>query len=133
MIEGLTNVLTAKLKAQASEGEPDDTIESVALAGAAAIQRLIAERDSLRDLAAAQQRDLVALSAINEGLRRRMTLVRHQYVEFAKKILVQIEQFDEVIRDATRDNHVAAEAAGEHANLVALAHRLKPNTGHTRV
>jgi hypothetical protein len=132
MIEGLTNVLIQKSKAQASEGESDKTVESVALAGAAAIQRLIAERDSLRDCANAQQRDLVALSAINEGLRRRIALVRHQYVEFARKILAQLEQFDEVIRDATKDNQIAADAPDEHANLVALAHRLKPNTGHTR-
>ena len=68
MIEGLINVMTPKPQTQASESESDETIESVALAGATAIQRLIADRDSLRNCANAQQRDLVALSAINEDL-----------------------------------------------------------------
>ena len=48
MIEGLTSVITPKPQPQASEGESDGTMESVALAGAAAIPQLfggVRERD----------------------------------------------------------------------------------------
>ena len=132
MIDGLINVMTPKPQAQASEGEPDETMESVALAGAAAIQRLIADRDSLRNCANAQERDLVALSAINEDLRRRIALIRHHYVELGTRILTQLEQFDQATRDAMQDNQHAAPAPSEDANLVALAHRLKPSNGPLR-
>jgi hypothetical protein len=37
-------------QAQVSEGESNETVESVALAGAAAIQRLIADRDSVSQI-----------------------------------------------------------------------------------
>jgi hypothetical protein len=139
MIEGLTNVMTPKPQAQASEGEPDETMESVALAGAAAIQCLIADRDNLRSRANTQQRELVALSAINEDLRRRVALIRHHYVELGTRILTQLEQFDQATRDAmqadphtasaVQDNQHAAPTPSEDENLVALAHRLRPNNG----
>jgi hypothetical protein len=107
-------------------------MERVALAGAAAIQRLIADRDSARNFANAQQRDLMALNAINEDLRRRIGLIRHHYVELGTRILAQLEQFDQATRDAMQDNQVAVPAPSEDANLVALAHRLKPNNGPLR-
>ena len=75
-------------------------MESVALAGAAAIRHLIADRDNLRNRANAQQRELVALSAINEDLRRRVVLIRHHYIELGTRILTQLEQFDQATRDA---------------------------------
>ena len=131
MIEGLSNVMTPRT-AQVFEGESDETIESVALAGATAIQRLIADRDSLRNCANAQQRDLVALSAINDDLRRRVALIRHHYVELGTKILTQLEQFDQATRDAMLDIQGGAPAPSEDANLVALAHRLRPSNGASR-
>jgi len=130
MIEGLINVMTPRSQAQASEGESDETIEGVALAGAAAIQRLIADRDSARNFASAQQRDLVALNAINEDLRRRIAVIRRHYVELGTRILTQLEQFDQATRDAMQDNQHVAPAPD--ANLVALAHRLKPSNGLLR-
>jgi len=130
MIEGLTNVMTPKPQAQASEGESDETMESVALAGAVAIQRLISDRDNLRNRAKTQQRELVALSAINEDLRSRVALIRHYYVELGTQILTQLEQFDQATRDAMQENQQTAPAPSEDANLVALAHRLRPSHGH---
>jgi hypothetical protein len=132
MIEGLINVMTPKPQAEASEGESNESVESVALAGAAAIQRLIADRDGLRNCANAQQRDLVALSATNEDLRRRVALIRHHYVELGTRILTQLEQFDLATRDAMQDIQGAPPATSEDANLVALAHRLKPSNGPSR-
>jgi hypothetical protein len=130
MIEG-TNIITKKTSAHARGDESEQTVETVALAGAAAIERLIAERDLLKLRANAHQRDLVALSKINEDLRRCIALVRHNYLELGTKILAQVEQFDDAIRDATSDDRAAAEAPNDDANLIALAHRLKPNTGRT--
>ena len=132
MIEGLSNVMTPKPEAQVSNGGPDETIESVALAGASAIQRLIADRDNLRNYANLQQRDLVALSSVNEDLRRRVALIRHHYVELGTKILTQLEQFDQATRDAMLDIQGGAPASSEDANLVALAHRLRPSNGASR-
>jgi hypothetical protein len=130
MIEG-TNILRRSPVRTLPGGESEHTVETVALAGAAAIERLIAERDLLKLRANAQQRDLVALSKINEDFRRCIALVRHNYLELGTKILAQVEQFDEVIRDATSDDRAAAEAPNDDAKLIALAHRLKPNTGRT--
>jgi hypothetical protein len=129
MIEGLTNVMTPKPQAQTSEGEFDEAMESVAIAGAAAIQRLIADRDNLRNRANAQQRELVALSASNEELRRRVALIRHHYVELGTRILTQLEQFDQATRDAMQDNQQTAQAPSDDPNLVALARRLRPSNG----
>ena len=132
MIESLRNVMPPKPQDQVCEGE-SETMESVALAGAAAIQRLIADRDSARNFANAQQRDLVALNAINEDLRRRIGLIRHHYFELGTRILAQLEQFDQATREAMQDNpQVAVPAPSEDANLVALAHRLKPSNGPSR-
>ena len=131
MIEGLINVMNPKLQGISAD-ESDATLEKVALAGAAAIQRIIADRDELRNRANTKQRELVALSAINEDLRRRIALIRHHYVELGTRILAQLEQFDQAFREAMRDNQETAAAPSEHANLVALAHRLKPNTGSSR-
>jgi len=131
MIEGLINVMNPKPRGTPAD-ESDATLEKVALAGAAAIQRLIADRDELRNLANTQQRELVALSAINEDLRRRIALIRHHYVELGTRILAQLEQFDQAFRDAMRETQENAAAPSEHANLVALAHRLKPNTANSR-
>jgi hypothetical protein len=129
MIETLRQIIKPKPQAQLSEGGSDATIESVALAGAAAIQRLIADRDNLRDRVGAQQRELVTLTAANEELRCRLGLIRRQYLELGSRILAQLEQFDRVTREAIQDNQVPASTPQDDANLIALAHRLKPNSG----
>ncbi len=107
MIEGLSSVVTPPGtpagQAPASEQAADETIDSVALAGAEAIQRIIIDRNNLRSCASLQQRDLAALNAINQELRRRLGLIRHHYVELATRILTQLEQFDQATREATRD------------------------------
>lgn len=131
MIEGLINVMTPRPQGISAD-ESDANLEKVALAGAAAIQRIVADRDELRNRSNVQQRELVALSAINEDLRRRIALIRHHYVELGTRILAQLEQFDQAFREAMRETQETAAAPNEHANLVALAHRLKPNTGASR-
>jgi hypothetical protein len=129
MIETLRQIITPKPQARLSEGGSDETIESVALAGAVAIQRLIADRDNLRDRVGAQQRELVTLTAANEELRCRLGLIRQQYLELGSRLLAQLEQFDRVTREAIQDNQVPVSTPQDDANLIALAHRLKPNSG----
>jgi predicted nucleic acid-binding Zn-ribbon protein len=130
MIEGLTNIMAPKaISTQESDGE----LESAALLGAAAIQRLVAERDDFRRRITSQQRELVALSAINEDLRGRIALIRHHYVELGTKILAQLEQFDDAFREVAREAQEKVDNSTEQANLVALAQRLRPpSSRHAR-
>ena len=128
MIETPQRIITANRQAHASEGS-DETMESIALAGAAAIQRLIADRNNLRNCISAQQQDLIALSTANQELLGRLRLFRRLYLEFGTRILAQLEQFDKLTRDAIEDTRAVAPAPEDDANLVALAHRLKPTNG----
>lgn len=127
MIDGLINVMTPARQVHPLKGEADEALESAALTGAEAIQRIITDRNSLRTLANAQQRNLAALSATNEEFRRRLALLRRNYVELATTILAQLEQFDQATRHALRDHDHDAATQSDDANLVALAHRLKPD------
>ena len=131
MIDTLRHITTPDTAAQSTGGSSDAAIETVALAGVAAIQRLIADRNNLRACVNAQQHDLVALTVANEELRRRLGLVRQQYLELGSRILAQLEQFDRVTRQASANDPSPEPepATQEDANLIALAHRLKPNTG----
>ena len=121
MIENPTNIVAPKSVTQ-GDVSPDQTLEAVALAGAAAIQRLIAERDSYYQRMSNQQRDLVALRAINEDLQHRIALIRERYVGVGRIILAQLEQFDQ----ATREAMSPRSAPSNDANVLALAERFKP-------
>ena len=61
----------------------DQAVENAALAGAAAIQKLVAERNELRTRLAAQEQETAAYRALNNELRRRLLLVHQSYVELA--------------------------------------------------
>ena len=105
----------------------DDTLERVAIAGATAIQHIIAERNDLRNRTHVQQQELVALRAINEELRGRIALVHRQYIAFAKEIIANFEKFDRATRDAMLDKCNPATLPSDHADLIALANRFKPS------
>ncbi len=122
MIENLRQIITPKSQAHASESGPEETIENIALAGAAAIHQLISERDNLKACASAQQQDLVSLSAANEELRARLRLVRQQYLELGSRILMQLEQFDRITREALQDRHAPVTTPQKQRNLIVLAH-----------
>ena len=125
MIDGLKNALFAKDAADTHM--TDESLENIAIAGASAIQRLIADRDNLRNYVSTQQRDLIALTATNEELRRRIASIRHHYIELGTRILTQLEQFDQATRDLMQDKQPESVTVREEdANLVSLAHRLKP-------
>ncbi len=103
----------------------DQAIENAALAGAAAIQRLVAERNNLRNRLAAQQRELAAMRAFNEELRRRLYVLHQRYVEVAKKVVGQLEQFDGTIREVVQAGYNGAAPRQEPRNAAAsLVRRL---------
>jgi len=109
------------------EVKEEYTLESIAVAGASAIQRLISERDDLRVRANKQQGNLVQLTAANVELRRCIISIRQHYVELATKVLAQLEQFDHTTRDLMQERGDWPFAGrGADASLVSLAHRLKP-------
>jgi hypothetical protein len=122
MIDGRTSIIHPSEAAKEEYG-----LESIAVAGASAIQRLISERDDLRVRANMQHGDLVQLTAANVELRRCIISIRQHYIELATKVLSQLEQFDHATRDITQERQTrSVERRDEDANLVSLAHRLKP-------
>ena len=121
MIDGRTNIVDPSEAAK--EGQ---TLEAVALAGASAIKRLISERDDLRIRVNTQHGDLVHLTAANVELRRCIMSIRHHYIELATKVLAQLEQFDRATRDSMQERQDRSFDDRDDANLVSLAHRLKP-------
>ena len=92
MNKGLSKVLTLNPREEFQEDHIDDPVERVAVAGVAAIQLLITERDSLRSRAKTQGQDLAAFFA-----------VRNRYVELATGIIGQLEQPEQVTREAMQD------------------------------
>jgi hypothetical protein len=92
-----------EIEPPAGEFASSQAMESAALAGAAAIQRLVAECNALRMRVGQQEQDLVRLRGTNESVRRRFTLLHQRYVELAKKILGQLEQFDALIRETGQE------------------------------
>ena len=87
MTEGYINI---------AQVESDEELETAAVAGAAAVQRLIADRNNLRD-------ELAASRAAEEELRRRLAAQHQRYIELAKRIVAQLHQFDSSMRDALRE------------------------------
>ena len=87
MIEGYINV---------AQAESDEELETAAVAGAAAVQRLIADRNNLRS-------QLAASRAAQEELRQRLARLHQRYIELAKRVVAQLHHFDSTMRDALRD------------------------------
>src|SRR5262245_47515613 len=71
----------------------DQELESTAVAGAVAVQKLIADRNNLRD-------QLTASLAAQAELRRRLGLLHQQYVELATKVVAGMQHFDSAMRAA---------------------------------
>ncbi|MBK5198238.1 MAG: hypothetical protein JJE37_08145 [Methyloceanibacter sp.] len=89
--------------------ESDEDLETAAVAGAAAVQRLIADRNDLRN-------QLAASRAAQEELRQRFGMLHQHYIELAKRVLAQLRHFDSTLRDAIRDR---PEASNDEATMPA--------------
>lgn len=123
MIDGRTNIVHPN-----EVNKAEHTLESLAIAGASAIQRLISERDDLRVRVNTQEEDLAHLTAANMELRRCIISIRQHYIELATKVLAQLEQFDHATREMIEERQNRSfDARAQDENLVSLAHRLKPD------
>src|SRR5262249_8942605 len=122
MIDGRTKIVHPSEQTKA-----EHTLESLAIAGASAIQRLISERDDLRVRVNTQEGDLAHLTAAHMELRRCIISIRQHYIELATKVLAQLEQFDHETRDIIQERQNRSfDARAQDENLVSLADRLKP-------
>jgi hypothetical protein len=97
--------------------ESDQDLERSAVAGAAAVERLISDRNNLRNILAAHERELAASRAAQESLKRRLGVLHQRYIELGKSIVSQLQQFDSAMREAMSDrsesqNGEAASAPG---------------------
>ena len=95
---------------QRMELSTDQAVENAALAGAAAIQKLVAERNELRTRLASHEQETAAYRALNNELRRRLLLVHQTYVEMAKGVVGDLERFDVALRKSAQDAHSTIEA-----------------------
>ena len=71
----------------------DQELESKAVAGAVAVQKLIADRNRLRE-------ELTASLAAQSELKRRLGMLHKQYVEVATKVVAGMQHFDGAMRAA---------------------------------
>lgn len=90
---------------QSMDFATDQAVENAAIAGAAAVQKLVAERNELRNRMAAQEHEVAAYRAVNTDLRRRLILVHRHYVELAKKVVGDLEGLDGKIREIAQEAH----------------------------
>lgn len=91
--------------------ESDQELETAAVAGAAAVQRLIADRNNLRNRLALHERELAASRAAQEDLHRGLGLWHQRYIELARRVVSELEQFDVAFREALSDRSEATAAS----------------------
>jgi hypothetical protein len=90
--------------------ESDEELERSAVAGAAAVERLIADRTNLRNLLASHERELAASRAAQEDLKRQLGMLHQRYLELAKRVVSQLQQFDGAMREAVVEKPEATNA-----------------------
>jgi hypothetical protein len=94
MVEGFRAAMVESPEPPTPQALADQELETLALAGAAAIQRLIAERNDLRDRVNVQERELINLRASSEDLCRHVTRIRDDYLRLATEFLSHLKQID---------------------------------------
>lgn len=104
----------------------DQAVEHAALAGAAAIQKLVEERNELRTRLVAQEQETVAYRALNNELRRQLLVVHQNYVDVAKGIVSDLERFDATLRETAQEAHSAMDAQMPWHNAAPAAHAQDP-------
>jgi hypothetical protein len=81
----------------------DGDTESLALAVADAIRRLIAERNALRSQVRALEREVINLRAKDADLRRHITLICDNYRRLTTEFVTQGGRIDEAIRSVIHE------------------------------
>ena len=90
MTEGTRPGGMPKAEARTTELVSDQALENAAFAGAAAVQRIVADRNALRNRLNVQDRELMGLRAAHEELRQHVVAIQQNYVELAKRIVSQL-------------------------------------------
>jgi hypothetical protein len=75
----------------------DQEGERLVLAAAEAIRNLVADRRSLRETVAAQERELIRLRASNAELWRHVALIRGNYRRLATEFFTQLQRMDSAV------------------------------------
>ena len=104
----------------------DQDIESTAVAGAVAVQKLIADRNRLRE-------ELTASLAAQAELKRRLGALHRQYVELATKVVAGMQHFDGAMRAAMagRTDFIEGAEPKPHFDGNGIPVKLQPNgNGH---
>ena len=95
--------------------ESDEGLERSAVAGAAAIEKLIADRNNLRNLLATHERELAASRAAQEDLKRQLGYsINGTYIELGKRVVAQLQQFDGAMREAIAERPAATNGINGH-------------------
>jgi len=94
--------------------ESDEGLERSAVAGAAAIEKLIADRNNLRNLLATHERELAASRAAQEDLKRQLGILHQRYIELGKRVVAQLQQFDGAMREAMAERPAATNGINGH-------------------
>jgi len=97
-----------KSGAETGHQGPEREIERILLASAGAIQRLIAERNALRNRAEAQERELAQL-------RRNVTLIHDSYRRLTTEFMNQFQLIDSAVRNFMREPGKPAVTLAEDA------------------
>jgi hypothetical protein len=124
---------SADADAPAAEFASSQAMENAALAGAAAIQRLVAECNGLRTRVSLQEAELVRLRSAHDGVRRRFAVLHQRYVDLAKKILGQLEQFDGLIRETGQEtlSEMSRPETGRHEEPIVLSQQAQDGNDGT--
>jgi hypothetical protein len=98
----------------------DQDIESTAVAGAVAVQKLIADRNRLRE-------ELTASLAAQADYRRRLQGLHQRYIELARKVVASMQQFDSAMREAIGGKVEVTPKPQFDRNGIPLGMELQPN------
>src|SRR5262249_7043534 len=98
MIDGRPNIVHPSEQTKA-----EHTLESLAIAGASAIQRPITEGTDFIFSMNTEKGALLHLTAANVELRRCIIAIRQHYIELATKVLAQLEEFDHATHDLVQE------------------------------
>ena len=117
----------ADADAPAAEFASSQAMENAALAGAAAIQRLVAECNGLRTRVSLQEAELARLRSAHDAV------LHQRYVDLAKKILGQLEQFDGLIRETGQEtlSEMSRPETGRHEEPIVLSQQAQDGNDGT--
>lgn len=98
----------------------EDELETAATAGAAAVQKLIADRNQLRNYISLLKSELNASRTAEEEQKRRFGILRQRYIELARRIISQLHLFDRELSVAASESTKCASEASKNFTVTNL-------------